>query len=87
MYVKKCDGMILNGKRKGESCNKSCTYPDTKCKIHINSNKKNKTNKKQKKNCCNTILKSGKRIGEQCNAKLFNDNMCKRHYNLSQKSK
>ena len=34
---------------------------------------------------CNCILKSGARKGEECNAKIFLDNKCKRHYNLANK--
>ena len=34
---------------------------------------------------CNDVLKTGIKKGDQCGCKLFKDNLCKRHYNLTKK--
>jgi hypothetical protein len=37
-------------------------------------------------NKCNQILKTGQNKGQQCGCKVFNDNLCTRHYNLTNKN-
>ena len=78
----KCPSVLKSGKRKGEMCGRDCDKSEGFCNIHLKSIK-NKENKKLIG--CKCILKSGKRKGETCNIKIFNDNLCKRHYNLKQK--
>lgn len=34
---------------------------------------------------CSELLKSGQNKGKQCGCSIFNDNLCKRHYNLKNK--
>jgi hypothetical protein len=41
----------------------------------------------QETNICIQILKSGNKKGQKCCLKIFNENMCKRHYNLHYKVK
>ena len=36
---------------------------------------------------CISILKSGKRKGEECGCKIYKDDYCKRHYNIINKTK
>jgi len=38
-------------------------------------------------NLCIELLKSGVKKGEQCNCKIYMDNLCKRHYNYKNKIK
>ena len=38
-------------------------------------------------NQCSQILKTGQNAGKKCECKIFQDNLCKRHYGLSNKSK
>ena len=57
--------------------------------------KTNKINKQQNTNntiidsyeqlVCTQILKTGANKGEKCGCKLFQDNLCTRHYNLNNK--
>jgi len=37
-------------------------------------------------NKCNQILKTGQNKGQQCGCKVFKDNLCTRHYNLTNKN-
>ena len=37
-------------------------------------------------NQCNQILKTGQNKGQQCGCKVFKDNLCTRHYNLTNKN-
>ena len=88
MYCRNCDAVIKSGKRKGQVCGKLCMYPHTKCNIHNKVNKSQKSSEKTSEICsCSAILISGKRKGEACGLTIYKDNMCKRHYNLSQKKK
>ena len=69
-------------------CNSPCW--GEYCKKHVKYSKKTEINKVVKndnteKTGCSCVLKHGLRKGETCNAKIFNDNKCKRHYNLSNK--
>jgi len=43
-------------------------------------------NESKEQNQCFQILKSGVKKGQQCCSKLFNDNLCKRHYNIKFKN-
>ena len=80
----KCPAIFKSGKRKGQRCGKGCSKSYGFCKLHMKSNKKSEN--KNKEICgCEQILKSGKRKGEKCNLKIFNNNLCKRHFNMTQK--
>lgn len=98
MNMIKCPKVIKYGKRKGKECGKNCDKFDGFCKTHIKliNNKEVITNdiiNKDNNNkdgmdennllCCTVTLKYGKRKGNNCNAKSFKNNMCKRHYNLT----
>ena len=79
-----CPAIFKSGKRKGQRCGKGCSKNDGFCKLHMKSNKQSE-NKNKEKCGCEQILKSGKRKGEKCNLKVFNNKLCKRHFNMKQK--
>ena len=83
MFDKKCQTIIKSGKRKGQPCGKSCIFPNLTCKCHTNKTVKETNNIKI--NTCQAIIKSGKRKGQPCGCKIYQNNMCKRHYNLANK--
>lgn len=68
----KCSYVFKSGKNKGHVCNKDSIY--TFCNKHKNI--------KQDLNTCTQILKSGKNAGKECSCKIFQDNLCKRHYKI-----
>jgi hypothetical protein len=87
-----CEYAFKSGKNKGNMCSKSAYYDETSCYclIHHNSaSKKMTTSVKSKKTnnnngyvkTCGVILKSGKRVGHECGAKISDEtnHFCKRH--------
>jgi hypothetical protein len=56
-------------------------------KQKIKEEKKKIEQEKKKTNgqTCIAILKSGNRKGCACSVKVFNNNLCKRHFNLENK--
>lgn len=74
MFQNNCHYVFRNGKRKGETCNKSCF--DEYCKIHLKMIEKQKN--KVVINQCKGIIKSGKNKGTVCGKACEND-YCKKH--------
>ena len=80
----KCCTILKSGKRKGETCGRTCF--SSLCSIHQRQAEA-KQIKESKKIiiCCTAILKSGKRKGQVCNCKCKTPELqalkvCKRHY-------
>ena len=67
----------------GEYCSKH-TVQAKQAKMKVNA-KQTQDGSNAEKVTCKCILKHGSRKGETCNGKVFHDNLCKRHYNLSNK--
>jgi|MDTC01.2.fsa_nt_gb sarcosine oxidase delta subunit len=81
MKLNKCKYVYKSGKNKNTICNNSCDMSYcNKHKKYANNLISNNVNTN-----CSVILKSGKNKGCNCNLKVFEDGMCKRHYNLSKK--
>ncbi len=80
-----CEYINKSGKNKNNPCNNIAFSYSGKCYCnkHYNSIKKklNKKNTQQSNLTCCAILKSGKRKGEKCGLKVFNEHTqtCKRH--------
>ena len=74
--IYKCKWIYKNGNLKGTICNQTAGLYDNDCycsKHMYSINTNNKTSK------CDSILISGKRKGEVCGCKCFEDTKCKRH--------
>ena len=77
-----CSYVFKSGKNKNTKCSKSAFYNDNGCYCNQHHNmmsKKVKNNTVSESLMCKTILKSGKRKGEECGLKIFKDGCCKRH--------
>lgn len=85
MVQNKCAFILKNGKRKGETCEKSCFHKY--CNIHIKSIEKQKKKQEEKlyniSNKCKAMIKTGKNKGEICGKKC-QDDYCKRHLQKKQ---
>lgn len=71
----KCNYIFKSGKRKGETCNKDSIRRF--CTKHKCGN--------TTENLCKQILVSGKNKGKECSCKIFQGDLCKRHYNINNK--
>lgn len=85
MSFHKCSHIFRSGKNKNSICCKTAYYNGENCycnKHHILINKKNEKEEQNKliqKSLCKTILKSGKRKGEECGSNIFINECCKKH--------
>ena len=94
-----CEYVFKSGKNKGNTCSKSAYYGETSCYClthHNSASKKMTTSVKSKKTnnndgyvkTCGAILKSGKRVGHECGAKISDEtnHFCKRHITPTKKN-
>ena len=82
MSFHNCSYVFKSGKNKNSICPKSAYYNETYCycnQHHTLMSKKVKNNTVTQSLKCKTLLKSGKRKGEECGLKMFKDGCCKRH--------
>ena len=82
MSFHNCSYVFKSGKNKNSICPKSAYYNETYCycnQHHTLMNKKKASNNSIQEVHCKTLLKSGKRKGEECGLKMFKDGCCKRH--------
>ena len=81
MKLNKCKYVYKSGKKKNTICSNLCDMDYcNKHKKYANNSISNNINTN-----CSAVLKSGKNKGCNCNLKVFEDGLCKRHYNLSKK--
>ena len=74
--IYKCEWIYKNGKLKGNTCNKVAGLYNNNCYCNKHMYFIKSQTKIEK---CDSILISGKRIGQRCGCKSFKDNKCKRH--------
>ena len=73
-----CKHILTSGKNKNQECNRTAFYKNKNCLCTMHHRIYDK--KQLKENQCCAIIKRGKRAGEECGAKTYdNTTYCKRH--------
>lgn len=88
LYSYICKYTFKSGKKKNICCDKKCIQEYCQSHLKYKDKDNNNDNKTQNNITCSSIIKYGKNKGKQCDcSKIYeNSQLCKRHWNLKNKT-